>query len=84
MARADIITIHCPLTPETRGLINAEKIALMKPTAVIVNTARGPIIDLKALAAALERGRSLAPRSMWWTRSRCRPMRLSTRCPTSS
>lgn len=56
MARADIITIHCPLTPETRGLINAEKIALMKPTAVIVNTARGPIIDLKALAAALEAG----------------------------
>lgn len=56
MAQADIITIHCPLTPETRGMINAEKIALMKPTAVIVNTARGPIIDLKALAAALEAG----------------------------
>jgi D-3-phosphoglycerate dehydrogenase len=57
LARADIATIHTPLTPETRGLIDAVALARMKPTAVIVNTARGPIIDLMALAQALQEGR---------------------------
>ncbi len=53
LKRSDLVTIHCPLTPETRGLINKERLALMKPTAFLVNTARGPIIDLPALADAL-------------------------------
>lgn len=53
---SDIVTIHTPLTPETRGLIDAAALARMKPAAVIVNTARGQIIDLPALAAALEQG----------------------------
>ena len=57
LGRADIVTIHTPLTPETRGLINAAALALMKPTAALVNTARGPIIDLPALARALGEGR---------------------------
>lgn len=57
LAQADIVTLHCPLTPETRGLIDAAALARMKPTAVLVNTARGPIIDLAALAAALAAGR---------------------------
>jgi D-3-phosphoglycerate dehydrogenase len=57
LKRSDIVTIHAPLMPETRGLINAETLALMKPTAVLVNTARGPIIDLPALARALEEGK---------------------------
>jgi D-3-phosphoglycerate dehydrogenase len=57
LRRSDIVTIHAPLTPETRGLINAETLALMKPSAVLVNTARGPIIDLPALAEALEEGK---------------------------
>ena len=57
LARADIVTIHTPLTPETRGLIDAAALARMKPTAVIVNTARGPIIDLPPLAQALQEGR---------------------------
>jgi D-3-phosphoglycerate dehydrogenase len=57
LQRSDIVTIHAPLTPETRGLINAETLALMKPSAVLVNTARGPIIDLTSLARALEEGR---------------------------
>lgn len=57
LQRSDIVTIHAPLTPETRGLINAETLALMKPTAVLVNTARGPIIDLPALAHALQEGK---------------------------
>jgi D-3-phosphoglycerate dehydrogenase len=56
LQRADIVTIHTPLTPQTRGLIDAAALARMKPTAVIVNTARGPIIDLPALARALEEG----------------------------
>lgn len=57
LERSDIVTIHSPLTPETRGMIDAEALARMKPTAVIVNTARGPIIDLAALADALRQGR---------------------------
>jgi D-3-phosphoglycerate dehydrogenase len=56
LRRADIVTVHTPLTPETRGLIDAAALALMKPSAVIVNTARGPIIDLPALARALQAG----------------------------
>lgn len=52
--RSDIVTLHCPLTPETRGIIGAAELARLRPTAVLVNTARGPLIDLKALAAALE------------------------------
>jgi D-3-phosphoglycerate dehydrogenase len=54
LARSDIATIHTPLTPETRGLIDATALARMKPSAVLVNTARGPIIDLSALARALQ------------------------------
>lgn len=54
---SDVISLHCPLTPETTKMINAEKISLMKPTAVILNTARGGLIDEDALAEALNRGR---------------------------
>jgi D-3-phosphoglycerate dehydrogenase len=57
LSRADIVTIHCPLTPETRGMLGAERLALMKPGAFLVNTARGPIVDLEAITAALEAGR---------------------------
>lgn len=51
---ADIISIHCPLLPSTTHLINKEVLAMMKPTALLVNTARGPIIDEKALVEALQ------------------------------
>jgi len=57
--RADVLSVSCPLTPETRHIVNAERLALMKPTAYIINTARGPIIDQKALTQALQR-RSIA------------------------
>jgi glyoxylate reductase len=60
VARADIVTLHVPLTDETRGLIDARRLALMKPTAVLVNTARGPVVDEEALAVALEEGRIFA------------------------
>jgi glyoxylate reductase len=57
LERADFVSLHTPLTAETRHLIDADALAVMKPTAVIVNTARGPIIDQDALAAALHEGR---------------------------
>ena len=51
--RADVVSVSCPLTPETRHLVNAERLALMKPTAYLINTARGPIVDQKALTKVL-------------------------------
>ena len=56
LAASDVVTLHCPLTPATRHIIDGEALARMKPTAVLVNTARGPCVDEGALAAALERG----------------------------
>jgi glyoxylate reductase len=56
LARSDIVSLHVPLTESTRHLIGAAELTLMKPTAVIVNTARGPVIDEEALADALEAG----------------------------
>lgn len=53
---ADILSLHCPLTPETREMINAEFLAAMRPGAMIINTARGGVIDEAALLAALESG----------------------------
>ncbi|HZP45412.1 MAG TPA: D-2-hydroxyacid dehydrogenase [Candidatus Binataceae bacterium] len=54
---SDVISLHCPLTPATRGLINAGALALMKPTAILLNVARGPLIVEQDLAAALNSGR---------------------------
>lgn len=56
MAEADILTLHCPLSDETRHLVDARRIALMKPGSSIVNTARGELIDQEALIAALQSG----------------------------
>lgn len=56
LPRADVLTLHCPLTPETRGLIGVRELALMKPGAVLINTARGGIVDEAALARALRDG----------------------------
>src|SRR5262249_21142947 len=54
---ADIVTLHVPLFPETRHYIGAAELALMKKTAILVNAARGPVVDEKALVKALKRGR---------------------------
>jgi glyoxylate reductase len=56
LAQSDFVTLHCPLTAETRHLIDASALSLMKPTAILVNTARGPIVDPLALGAALRAG----------------------------
>ena len=53
LATADVVTIHCSLTPTSRGLLDTRRLALMKPSAYLINTARGPIVDEEALLAAL-------------------------------
>ena len=57
LAQMDFLSVNCPYTPETKHLINAEKLALMKPEAYLVNTSRGQVVDEAALAAALAAGR---------------------------
>jgi glyoxylate reductase len=56
LERSDFVSLHTPLTPETRGLIDAQALRRMKPTAYLVNTARGPVVDTEALVAALHAG----------------------------
>jgi glycerate dehydrogenase len=55
--RGDVITLHCPLTPGTKEIVNGQRLALMKPTALLINTSRGPLIDEAALADALNSGK---------------------------
>jgi glycerate dehydrogenase len=54
---SDVLSLHCPLTEETHHLVNAERLSWMKPTAILINTGRGPLIDEKALADALNQDR---------------------------
>ena len=60
LSQADIVSLHCPLTPETRNLINEQSLALMKPMAFLINTARGALVDEAALIEALRQKRIAA------------------------
>jgi glyoxylate reductase len=60
LAESDFVSLHTNLTPQTKHLINSERLAIMKPTAVLVNTSRGPVIDEEALAKALVEGQIFA------------------------
>ena len=60
LASADVVSLHCPLTPSTRHLINAASIAKMKQSAILINTGRGPLVDEQAVADALNGGRLAA------------------------
>jgi glycerate dehydrogenase len=57
---ADVLSLHCPLTPENQGIINAERLAMMKPSALLINTSRGGLVVDKDLAEALDQGRLAA------------------------
>jgi D-3-phosphoglycerate dehydrogenase len=56
LRESDYVSVHCPLVPETEGLLNAERLAMMKKNAILVNTSRGPVVDEEALADALDAG----------------------------
>ncbi len=56
LRRSDFVSLHCPLTPQTRHLINRETLALMQPSAILINTTRGPVVDQAALYDALVNG----------------------------
>lgn len=56
LPKVDVLSLHCPLTPATRGLLDATRLALLRPDAVLINTARGALVDAEALAAALRAG----------------------------
>lgn len=57
LREADVLSLHCPLTAETQHLMNAQTLSLMKPTAILINTGRGPLVDESAVAQALSDGR---------------------------
>ena len=57
LATSDVLSLHCPLTGTTRHLVNAETLSKMKPTAIVINTGRGPLVDDQAVADALQEGR---------------------------
>ena len=80
LERSDIVSLHVPLSESTRHLIGAAELARMKPTAVLINTARGPVVDENALADALEDGHHLQrrPRRLRRGAERKSPVALCT------
>ena len=59
-AESDVVSLHCPLTPDTNALVNTDRLKAMKPSAILINTGRGPLIDEQAVADALKEGRIAA------------------------
>ena len=60
LSESDVVSLHCPLTPDTRHLINSQTLQKMKPSAILINTGRGPLVDDQAVAEALAEGRLAA------------------------
>lgn len=56
LSQADVLSLHCPLTPDTHHIINAQSLSLLKPTAILINTGRGPLVDETAVSQALHKG----------------------------
>ena len=89
-AESDVVTIHMPLSERSRGLVGAEEFALMRPTAYLINTSRGPIVDEPALVDALTQRRIAGADSTYTTSSHCPPItscadcRTRSCCPTSA
>ena len=81
LAAADFVTLHVSLGAETRHLIDARALATMRPSAILVNTARGPVVDTDALVVALRTG-GIQPRR--WTSPTPSPCRRTTRCWAST
>jgi phosphoglycerate dehydrogenase-like enzyme len=81
---SDIVSLHVPLDASTHKLIGARELGLMKPTAILINTCRGPVVDEDALYDALISDRIRGLGSMSWSRSRRRPSTNCSRCQTSS
>ncbi len=77
LAQSDVVSLHTPLTAETRHLISGPELAAMKDDALLINTSRGGVVDLRALAQTLPPAVSAAQGSTYWSKSRCLP---STRC----
>ena len=74
LAESDVLSLHLLLTDETRGFLGADRLAQLRPSTILVNTARGAIVDESALIEALRAGRTCpTPRWMCSTRSRCPP-----------
>ena len=73
LAKADVVALTCPLTPETEGLIGAAALAALKPGALLINVARGKVVDEAALLAASPTDACAPPRSTASMKSRCRP-----------
>ena len=76
LASADVVSLHVPITPETRDMIGARELALMKPDAVLVNTARAQVVDTAALAEALRAGRIAGAAIDAWSPEPCRESEL--------
>lgn len=72
LGQSDVVSLHCPLFPQTHHMINKETLSFMKPDGILINTARGALVDEKALADALREKGSPAPLWMYWNRSRQR------------
>ena len=84
LPEADFVALTCPLTPRDRTLIDARALAAMKPSAFLINVARGSVVDEPALVAALTEGRIAGAGSTARSRSRCRRLRRCGRWRTCS